>query len=142
MDITPLKAVAFPMLTRDCIMAMIVVIITAYIGMLVRRLVLIKMRHPGSPRSRSTECQQATIPLELREINPDADFPALARYMFESHEHPPQQFFHIFFPTHRSSDQAREAAINKAATRLKTWHTHNPIQLLAEGRRYRYRQDC
>lgn len=66
------------------------------------------------------------MPLELQEINPEADFPDLARCMFESYEDPPQKFFHVFFPTHGSGDKAREAAIDEAATRLKLWHTHDP----------------
>lgn len=66
------------------------------------------------------------MPLELQEINPEADFPALARCMFDSYEKPPQKFFHVFFPTHGSGNEAREAAIDEAAARLKLWHTHDP----------------
>lgn len=66
------------------------------------------------------------MPLELKEIDPEVDFPALARCMFESYEDPPQKFFHVFFPTHGNSNEAREAAIDEAATRLKMWHTHDP----------------
>ncbi|KAK7738453.1 hypothetical protein SLS53_005972 [Cytospora paraplurivora] len=64
--------------------------------------------------------------LELQEINPQADFPALARCMFDAYENPPQKFFHVFFPTHGAGDESREAAINEAATRLQLWHTHDP----------------
>ncbi|KAI0156449.1 hypothetical protein GGR57DRAFT_463458 [Xylariaceae sp. FL1272] len=63
---------------------------------------------------------------ELREINPEADFPALARCLFESYEDPPQPFFHIFFPIHGSGAKAREEAIAECADRLKLWHTHDP----------------
>lgn len=64
--------------------------------------------------------------LTISEINPDVDFPAIARCLFESHEHPPQEFFHLWFPIHGDDEQAREAAINEAATRLKHWHTGDP----------------
>ncbi|KAH8652627.1 acyl-CoA N-acyltransferase [Tricladium varicosporioides] len=64
--------------------------------------------------------------LELQEIEPETDFPALARCMFESYEDPPQKFFHVFFPTHGIGEKARENAIHEAATRLKLWHTHDP----------------
>ena len=40
------------------------------------------------------------MPLELVEVNTKTDFPAIARYMFESHEVPEQKFFQAFFPTH------------------------------------------
>ncbi|KAI0384886.1 acyl-CoA N-acyltransferase [Hypomontagnella monticulosa] len=66
------------------------------------------------------------MPLELQEINADVDFPALARCLFESYEDPPQKFFHVFFPIHGTGEAAREAAIDEAATRLKSWHTHDP----------------
>lgn len=66
------------------------------------------------------------MPLELQEIDQEVDFPAIARCMFESYEDPPQKFFHVFFPTHGTGSEAREAAIDEAATRLKLWHTHDP----------------
>ncbi|RYO78152.1 hypothetical protein DL766_009344 [Monosporascus sp. MC13-8B] len=66
------------------------------------------------------------MPLELQELDQDKDFPAIARCMFESYEDPPQKFFHVFFPTHGEGADARGAAIDEAATRLKTWHTHDP----------------
>ncbi|KAI1445422.1 acyl-CoA N-acyltransferase [Annulohypoxylon stygium] len=66
------------------------------------------------------------MPLELQEIDPETDFPALARCLFESYEDPPQKFFHVFFPTHEAGDKTREDAIEEAATRLKLWHTHDP----------------
>ncbi|KAJ0115044.1 hypothetical protein J7T55_001452 [Diaporthe amygdali] len=66
------------------------------------------------------------MPLKLQEIDPEVDFPAIARCMFESYESPPQKFFHVFFPTHGTGHEAREAAIDEAATRLKLWHTHDP----------------
>jgi hypothetical protein len=64
--------------------------------------------------------------LKLQEIDPEKDFPGLARCMFETYEDPPQKFFHIFFPIHGTGDEAREAAIKEAADRLKLWHTHDP----------------
>lgn len=64
--------------------------------------------------------------LEVQNIDPEVDFPALARCLFESYEDPPQKFFHIFFPIHGTSDEAREEAIKEAADRLKQWHTHDP----------------
>lgn len=66
------------------------------------------------------------MPLELQETNTETDFPALARCLFDTYEDPPQKFFHVFFPIHGSDDEAREAATDEAATRLKDWHTHNP----------------
>lgn len=66
------------------------------------------------------------MPLELQELDQDKDFHAIARCMFESYEDPPQKFFHVFFPIHGEGIAAREAAIDEAATRLKTWHTHDP----------------
>ncbi|KAI1305092.1 acyl-CoA N-acyltransferase [Xylaria venustula] len=64
--------------------------------------------------------------LVLQEIDPEKDFPALARCLFESYEDPPQNFFHVFFPIHGNGHEAREAAIEEAADRLKLWHTHDP----------------
>ncbi len=69
------------------------------------------------------------MPLELQELDEDKDFNAIARCMFESYEDPPQKFFHVFFPTHGEGVSAREAAIDEAATRLKTWHTHDPSSI-------------
>ncbi|TVY40860.1 hypothetical protein LOCC1_G005186 [Lachnellula occidentalis] len=64
--------------------------------------------------------------LELQVIDPETDFPSLARCLFDSHEDPPQRFFHVFFPIHGEGDKAREDAINEGATRLKLWHTQDP----------------
>ncbi|KAK5625796.1 hypothetical protein RRF57_001512 [Xylaria bambusicola] len=64
--------------------------------------------------------------LKLQEIDPEKDFPALARCLFESYEDPPQKFFHVFFPIHGTGSEAREEAIKEAADRLKLWHTHDP----------------
>ncbi|KAI0406970.1 acyl-CoA N-acyltransferase [Xylaria palmicola] len=61
----------------------------------------------------------------LQDIDPQVDFPALARCMFESYEDPPQMFFHVFFPAHSAGEEAREEAIKEAAERLKMWHTHD-----------------
>jgi hypothetical protein len=66
------------------------------------------------------------MPLTLQEIDPDNDFPELARCLFESYEDPPQKFFHVFFPIHGDGAEAREEAIKEAADRLKLWHTHDP----------------
>lgn len=66
------------------------------------------------------------MPLQLQEIDKDTDFPALARCLFEAHEDPPQKFFHVFFPILGSNTEAREAAINEGAERLKLWHTEDP----------------
>ncbi|KAI0531705.1 acyl-CoA N-acyltransferase [Xylaria digitata] len=64
--------------------------------------------------------------LKLQEIDPETDFPALAKCLFESYEDPPQKFFHVFFPIHGTGDEARNEAIKEAADRLKLWHTHDP----------------
>lgn len=64
--------------------------------------------------------------LQLRPVDFEVDFPALARCLFESYESPLQTFFHLWFPIHGTSDNAREDAIDEAATRLKQWHTHDP----------------
>lgn len=65
--------------------------------------------------------------LDLLEIDPETDFPALVRCLFESYEDPAQPFFHVFFPIHGDGgSDAREAAIAEAADRLKLWHTHDP----------------
>lgn len=67
------------------------------------------------------------MPLELQRIDDDSDFPALARCMFETYEDPPQRFFHLFFPVLGLGDaEAREAAIDEAAQRLKSWHVQDP----------------
>ncbi|KAI3327524.1 acyl-CoA N-acyltransferase [Xylariaceae sp. AK1471] len=63
--------------------------------------------------------------LKLQDIDPEADFPALARCLFESYEDPLQKFVHVFFPIHGTSDEAREEAIQECADRLKLWHTHD-----------------
>ncbi|KAI0484976.1 acyl-CoA N-acyltransferase [Xylariaceae sp. FL0804] len=64
--------------------------------------------------------------LELVEVDPKTDFPAISRCMFESHEIPAQDFFHACFPIHGSGAQAREDAIAEGAVRLQSWHTENP----------------
>ncbi|TVY64368.1 hypothetical protein LSUE1_G007924 [Lachnellula suecica] len=64
--------------------------------------------------------------LKLQDIDPERDFPALARCLFESHETPPQGFFHVFFPINGEGDRAREDAIAEAAMRLKLWYTQDP----------------
>ncbi|KAH7325836.1 acyl-CoA N-acyltransferase [Stachybotrys elegans] len=66
------------------------------------------------------------MPFELQNIDIETDFPGLARCLFDAHEDPPQKFFHIFFPTHGTTTEAREAAIAEAAVRLKMWHTEDP----------------
>ncbi|RYP19388.1 hypothetical protein DL765_003361 [Monosporascus sp. GIB2] len=64
--------------------------------------------------------------LELRDIDPEVDFPALARCLLEAYEDPPQKFLHVFFPIHGPGAEAREAAIQEGAARLKLWHTQDP----------------
>ncbi|KAI1110228.1 acyl-CoA N-acyltransferase [Nemania sp. NC0429] len=64
--------------------------------------------------------------LEVQNIDPEVDFPAIARCLFESYEDPPQNFFHISFPINGTSNEAREEAIKEAAERLKQWHTDDP----------------
>lgn len=69
---------------------------------------------------------------ELQAVDPDVDFPALARCTIEAYESPPQNVLHILFPIHDSTDgnanhhEAREAAIAEAGDRLRHWHTHEP----------------
>lgn len=69
---------------------------------------------------------EAKMTLKLQEIDPETDFSALSRCLFESHEDPPQKFFHLWFPIHGNDNQAREDAIQEGATRLKLWHTVDP----------------
>lgn len=64
--------------------------------------------------------------LKLQEIDPEVDFYAISRCLFESHEDPPQKFFHLWFPIHGNDEQSREKAIEEGATRLKRWHTEDP----------------
>jgi hypothetical protein len=63
---------------------------------------------------------------DLQDIDPETDFPVLARCLLEAYEDPPQRFLHIFFPVNGPGAEAREAAIQEAAARLKSWHTHDP----------------
>jgi len=86
---------------------------------------------PTCPKKQPTVARRipvwsAAMTLKLQEIDPEKDFPALARCMFESYEDPPQKFFHVFFPIHGSGHEAREAAIQECAERLKLWHTQDP----------------
>ncbi|KAK7953362.1 hypothetical protein PG996_014254 [Apiospora saccharicola] len=46
--------------------------------------------------------------LKLQDVDPEMDFPAVARCLFESYEDPPQPFFHVFFPTHGTGAAARK----------------------------------
>lgn len=64
--------------------------------------------------------------LKLQGIDPEADFYAISTCLFESHEDPPQKFFHLWFPIHGNDEQARENAIEEGAIRLKRWHTEDP----------------
>ena len=66
------------------------------------------------------------MPLKLLEVDPETDFAAISRCMFESHEKPEQKFFQAYFPTHGSSPQAREDAIAEGATRLCSWSSEDP----------------
>ncbi|KAK7955820.1 GNAT family acetyltransferase [Apiospora aurea] len=69
------------------------------------------------------------MPLDLQPVDREADFPSLARRLFESYEVLPQPFFHIFFPIHNTTtnnpQNAREEAIAEAAARLKLWLEHD-----------------
>ncbi|KAI2625648.1 hypothetical protein GGR54DRAFT_637427 [Hypoxylon sp. NC1633] len=56
------------------------------------------------------------MPLELQDADPTSDFPALSRALFEAYEDPWQPFFHAYFPIHWKGQEAREAAIQEAAT--------------------------
>ncbi|KAF5872967.1 putative gnat family protein [Botrytis fragariae] len=75
-----------------------------------------------------TTCQNlnSQMTLQLQPIDSKVDFPTLTRCLFESYESPWQKFFHLWFPIQETSDNAREDAINEAASRLKLWHTHDP----------------
>ncbi|KAF3020623.1 hypothetical protein E8E14_011680 [Neopestalotiopsis sp. 37M] len=64
--------------------------------------------------------------LKLQDIDPEVDFPAIAKCLAEAYEDPPQPFLHIWFPIDASSDEAREASIQEGAERLKLWHTYDP----------------
>lgn len=64
--------------------------------------------------------------LKLQDVDAETDFHAISRCLFESHEDPPQKFFHLWFPIHGDDSQAREDAIEEGAIRLKRWHTEDP----------------
>ncbi|XXH05946.1 hypothetical protein Hte_012389 [Hypoxylon texense] len=64
--------------------------------------------------------------LQLQELQGAHDFPAIARLLYESHEDPQQDFFHVFFPIHGAGPTAREESIDEATARLKQWHTEDP----------------
>ncbi|KAF2175457.1 hypothetical protein K469DRAFT_702208 [Zopfia rhizophila CBS 207.26] len=63
---------------------------------------------------------------ELKEVDPETDFPEIARCLFESYEDPPQKFFSVFFPIHGTGDEARREALEEAAQRLHFWHVNDP----------------
>ncbi|KAI0117933.1 acyl-CoA N-acyltransferase [Nemania sp. FL0031] len=66
------------------------------------------------------------MPLELREIDAEVDFPALARCLYESYEEPLQKFFYVWFPIFEGSENARKNSLDEAAERLAKWHTEDP----------------
>ncbi|KAH9894585.1 acyl-CoA N-acyltransferase [Xylariomycetidae sp. FL2044] len=69
------------------------------------------------------------MPFEFRAFNPETDFPGISRCMFESHETPPQKFFHAYFPIHGEEEgdhQAREDAIAEGTARLAAWFAEDP----------------
>ncbi|KAK5631816.1 hypothetical protein RRF57_007530 [Xylaria bambusicola] len=67
------------------------------------------------------------MPLLLKEVDPEVDFPSLARCVLEAYEEPLQSFIYLFFaPMHGSNARSREVAIDEAAERLKLWHTSDP----------------
>ncbi|KAJ8130094.1 hypothetical protein O1611_g3534 [Lasiodiplodia mahajangana] len=66
------------------------------------------------------------MPLELHEIDPEVDFPALARCLYESYEDPLQKFFYVWFPIFGDTETAREDSIDEAAERLAKWHAEDP----------------
>lgn len=67
------------------------------------------------------------MPLELRDVDRDTNFSALARCLFEGYEDPPQPFFHAWFPIFGPSLQDREASLTEAANRLRDWNNDQPI---------------
>jgi GNAT superfamily N-acetyltransferase len=66
------------------------------------------------------------MPLELREIDTEVDFPALAKCLYESYEDPLQQFFYVWFPIFGDGEAARKESLDEAATRLAKWHAEDP----------------
>ncbi|KJZ76460.1 hypothetical protein HIM_04189 [Hirsutella minnesotensis 3608] len=66
------------------------------------------------------------MPLTLQEIDPETGFPSLAKCMFEMYEDPLQKRFRIYFPIHGTGPEAREAAAQEGAARLKTWWAEDP----------------
>lgn len=64
--------------------------------------------------------------LQLQDVNPETDFPKLARCLLEAYEDPYQRFLHVLLPVHGPGPEAREAAIQEAAERLQLWHSLDP----------------
>ncbi|KAI0151791.1 hypothetical protein GGR57DRAFT_492808 [Xylariaceae sp. FL1272] len=66
------------------------------------------------------------MPLVLEDIDPEKDFPSIARCMFESYEDPPQPCIQLWFPIHGNDDDSRERAIEDAAKQLKQSNANDP----------------
>ena len=66
------------------------------------------------------------MPLQLADVNADADFAELVRVMMDSYEDPPSTLYKLFCPTFGSGSEAREAALKEHAQRFHEWHVSDP----------------
>ncbi|KAF7330147.1 putative gnat family protein [Mycena sanguinolenta] len=65
------------------------------------------------------------MPLELREIDADADFPALYDCYMASYGEPMQPFIKLFFPTLGKPEPPKDE-YDEGVARLKAWHVLDP----------------
>ncbi|KAI1325443.1 hypothetical protein F5Y16DRAFT_264754 [Xylariaceae sp. FL0255] len=66
------------------------------------------------------------MPLEVREIDPDKDFPALLEALIESYETPNQGALHAFLIHPGEGEEGRRKRLDEAATRFAAWHAADP----------------
>ncbi|KAI1120829.1 hypothetical protein F5Y10DRAFT_257622 [Nemania abortiva] len=66
------------------------------------------------------------MPLELRELDPKVDFPALTKCLAESYDNPVQKFVNVYFAPRGEGKAAEEDRLKEAANRFAEWHAHDP----------------
>ncbi|KAK8041290.1 GNAT family acetyltransferase [Apiospora phragmitis] len=64
--------------------------------------------------------------LQLQEIDPAVDFPALLRCLLAAYASPPQPLTEVFLPMRRLTPEAAASSLAEGAARLALWHASDP----------------
>lgn len=66
------------------------------------------------------------MPLEIQDIDPAVDFPALMRVWIVSWQDPPQPVMQVLTPVHGTGPDALDVAAAEAGQRLREMHAGDP----------------